>query len=64
MFILTFILFLELIIAVFVGFDNFQKQEAEVGSAKTLSETLNKEQMSTANLVRKQLRMWRKIFYF
>jgi hypothetical protein len=47
MLILAFVLPLELVTAVFLGFDSFhlflEKLEAEFGSAKTLSETLSRE---------------------
>jgi antitoxin component HigA of HigAB toxin-antitoxin module len=60
MLILAFVLPLELITVVFLGFDSFhlflEKLEAEFGSAKTLSETLSREQIRAANLARKQLR--------
>jgi hypothetical protein len=54
MLILAFVLSLELVTVVFLGFDNFQSflEKSEVGSAKTLS----REQIPTANLARKHLR--------
>jgi hypothetical protein len=52
MLILVCVLSLELVNAVFFGFGNFQKfleKSAEFGSAKTLSETLGREQSPDAN---------------